>query len=80
MQVKLKKAVVVVSRSPGLMQVFPCTHTAQITDIPHAMLRTCIVQPANIKEVVDRVSGTPFEELPAVLRDFKWTYDKVGTS
>lgn len=53
-------------------------HTAQITtnSTPVPVLLVCL-QPANVKEVVDRVVAAPYDELAAVLQGFKWAFDKV---
>ena len=34
-------------------------------------------QPEAINSFIDRVVAAPFQELPAVLADFQWTFDKV---
>jgi hypothetical protein len=34
-------------------------------------------QPPNVKDVVDRITGTPLDELAGVLQGFNWSYDKV---
>jgi len=53
---------------PAHRSPYPCL-------VCHAAV--CDAQPANIKDVVERIVGTPFDDLPSVLHGFKWTYDKV---
>lgn len=40
----------------------------------------CAMQPAGVKEVVDRIATTPFQDLAQAVEGFKWTYDKVSNS
>lgn len=80
MRVKLKKAVVIVSCTPYTPMHALCAghrdkKCTRSPDLPPSLLPP--VQPAATKEVVDRVASTPFSELPTVLQDFKWSFDKV---
>lgn len=42
--------------------------------------RVLFMQPNNdaVREVVQRISSTPLQDIASVLRGFKWTFDKVS--
>lgn len=37
----------------------------------------CAMQPAQVREIVDKVTNTPFDALPDVLDGFTWRFEKV---
>lgn len=38
-----------------------------------------LMQPPNVKDVVKRISSTPFEDIGRALVGFRWAFDKVSS-
>jgi hypothetical protein len=50
---------------------FPEVYTLQLLIVGLCM------QPATVREFVDKVTNTPFDALPGVLEGFTWHFEKV---
>jgi hypothetical protein len=69
MKIKLKKAVEVVR--------FRRSRKRDGLSYYWMLMNAAALQPPAIAKVVEGILQAPYEDLPTVLQDFKWSYDKV---